>query len=480
LTPCWAAISKYGWLSPSEADFLNHCLAFPELKNLLQDKQLLLGPLDQSVLRDVIVRPAQHVGAFFEKGLVQTILRDIEDNPGSLPLLQHALYELWRARRGPWLTMDEPPVNTVFMPDGHKGLSSAGDGTLVIWDLVNAGEIRRFDGHSTEVPVVAFTPDGKYILTGAGRLTLVGGPGDDNTMKMWEVETGKLVRVFEGHTDSLMAIAVSADGRRALTGGGFDGSMKLWDLNTGDLIRSIDAHKTGVFALAFSPDGQRALSGPTGAEAVILWDLENGDTIHQFPNVGENSTELIFHPDGHSAYSAYFDLMSLDLESGEISHQYQTGNCCTGFAIHPDWKSIFTVSGGDRITQWDLERDELIREFGDHNGTRSRLEISPDGDLLLSSDSTGQLYLWDPKTGNEIRRFRTDTSVYLFDIDISPDGRSAITPADSGSAILWDLTLPTGINDVLDWISDNRYVRELTCEERTRYSIEPLCETETP
>jgi len=88
------------------ADFLNYCLAFSELKDLLQDNQLLLGPLDQSVLRDVIVRPAQQVGAFFEKGLVKTILRDVEDNPGSLPLLQHALYELWRARRGPWLTLE--------------------------------------------------------------------------------------------------------------------------------------------------------------------------------------------------------------------------------------------------------------------------------------------------------------------------------------------------------------------------------------
>jgi len=297
---------------------------------------------------------------------------------------------------------------------------------------------------------------------------------------MGEIEEGRLVRVFEGHTDSIMVIAVSPDGHKALTGGGLDGTIKLWDLNTGELIRSIDAHPTGVFALAFSPDGQQALSGPIGAGNVILWDLETGESIHRFPNLGENSTELIIHPDGSSAYSAYFELMTLDLESGEISHQYQTGNCCTGFAIHPDWKSIFTVNGGDRITQWDLEADELIREFGDHDGSRSRLEISPDGNLLLSSDSTGQLYLWDPKTGNEIRRFRTDTSVYLFDIDISPDGRTAITPADSGSAILWDLTLPTKFNEVLDWVSINRYVRELTCDERARYSIEPLCEPESP
>jgi WD40 repeat protein/energy-coupling factor transporter ATP-binding protein EcfA2 len=88
------------------ADFLDRCLAFPQLKNLLQDRQMLLGPLDEPALRDAIVRPAQVVGAFFEKGLVSTILRDLQAQPGALPLLQHALYELWRARRGPWLTLD--------------------------------------------------------------------------------------------------------------------------------------------------------------------------------------------------------------------------------------------------------------------------------------------------------------------------------------------------------------------------------------
>ena len=88
------------------ADFLDRCLAFSQLKELFQDRQMLLGPLEEPALRDAIVRPAQVVGAFFEKGLVGTILRDIEAQPGALPLLQHALYELWRARRGPWLTLE--------------------------------------------------------------------------------------------------------------------------------------------------------------------------------------------------------------------------------------------------------------------------------------------------------------------------------------------------------------------------------------
>jgi WD40 repeat protein len=88
------------------ADFLDRCLACAPLRDLLQDHQFLLGPLAESDSRDVIARPAAAVGAFLEKGLVARILGDTRANPGALPLLQHALHELWLHRRGPWLTND--------------------------------------------------------------------------------------------------------------------------------------------------------------------------------------------------------------------------------------------------------------------------------------------------------------------------------------------------------------------------------------
>ena len=88
------------------ADFVATALSVEGLAQLLQDNQLLLGSLTGDKLRDAIVQPAEKVGAFFEKGLVDTIVDDIDSEPGALPLLQHALFELWGQRRGPWLTID--------------------------------------------------------------------------------------------------------------------------------------------------------------------------------------------------------------------------------------------------------------------------------------------------------------------------------------------------------------------------------------
>lgn len=90
------------------ADFYPHCLRLPDLKSLLQDRQLLLGELakDDAALREVIQRPAQEVGAMLETGLMDVLLADVRRQTGALPLLEHALSELWRNRRGPWLTLD--------------------------------------------------------------------------------------------------------------------------------------------------------------------------------------------------------------------------------------------------------------------------------------------------------------------------------------------------------------------------------------
>jgi hypothetical protein len=87
------------------ADFFGRCLQSPTLRELLQDREVLLGSMGPEALRDVIVRPAQAVGAFLEKGVVSAILRDVAHQPGALPLLEYALDELWRAREGAWLKL---------------------------------------------------------------------------------------------------------------------------------------------------------------------------------------------------------------------------------------------------------------------------------------------------------------------------------------------------------------------------------------
>ena len=142
---------------------------------------------------------------------------------------------------------------------------------------------------------------------------------------------------------------------------------------------------------------------------------------------------------------------------------------------YSEWAKLhFTLNQYSLLREWDLEEDREIRIWGQYDGGRTRVEVSPDGRTMLVITSENDLSLWDLETGQEIRRFKGD-GWYGFDIDISPDGRMAISPGANGTAILWNLDLPSSLDDVRQWITDNRYVRQLTCEEREKYRVEPLC-----
>jgi WD40 repeat protein/ABC-type Fe3+/spermidine/putrescine transport system ATPase subunit len=88
------------------ADFYHRCAPYPGLRALVADQQFLVGPLDAEGLRRVIEEPARRVGLELEAGLTETITADVEARPGSLPLLEHVLLEVWRRRRGTMLTLE--------------------------------------------------------------------------------------------------------------------------------------------------------------------------------------------------------------------------------------------------------------------------------------------------------------------------------------------------------------------------------------
>jgi len=86
-------------------------------------------------------------------------------------------------------------------------------------------------GHSSLVTSVAFSPDGKYALSGS----------DDKTLKLWEISSGREIRSFKGHSDDVESVAFSPDGKYALSGSG-DSTLKLWEISSGREIRSFKGH----------------------------------------------------------------------------------------------------------------------------------------------------------------------------------------------------------------------------------------------
>ena len=109
--------------------------------------------------------------------------------------------------------------------------------------------IRTLEGHASSVWAVALTPDGRRALSGSG----------DKTLKVWDLESGREMRTLEGHAGGVRAVALTPDGRRAVSAS-IDKTLKVWDLESGREMRTLEGHAGGVYAVALTPDGRRAVS----------------------------------------------------------------------------------------------------------------------------------------------------------------------------------------------------------------------------
>jgi hypothetical protein len=155
----------------------------------------------------------------------------------------------------------------VFSPDGKTALSGSRDYTLKLWSVDSGRLIRTFQGHSSWVNAVAFSPDGKTALSGHW----------DNTLKLWSVDNGRLIRTFQGHSSWVDVVTFSPDGKTALSGS-WDNTLKLWAVDSGRLIQTFQGHSNEVNAVAFSPDGKTAISGSDDG-SIRLWNLQTGKEI---------------------------------------------------------------------------------------------------------------------------------------------------------------------------------------------------------
>ena len=126
-------------------------------------------------------------------------------------------------------------------------------------------------GHSAAAVSVAFSPDGRFMISGS----------DDQTVKLWEVSTGREIRTFKGIGSNVTAVAFSPDGLAALSGY-MNGTLALWEVSTGQKMISIKTHsRTWIQEVAFSADGQKLISCGNDRN-VKVYHVSSGMLIKSF------------------------------------------------------------------------------------------------------------------------------------------------------------------------------------------------------
>jgi WD40 repeat protein len=349
-----------------------------------------------------------------------------------------------------------------------------------------------YDGKTAgDIQALAWLPDGRRILAGIGETTSRSrqwADGLDHTLVLWDEATGRELRRFRGHTNGVLAIAVTGDGKRAISGGA-DATIRIWDVETGRALRTIDTHSP-VHSLAWSAARSAVVAAGLGDGRVVLYEIETGAPAGDYKRHGTAVGGLVFSRDGErlvsGAQSAGLNLHFVDKNENEslpdapggVAALLMSGDearlliACVppllgkpavpttpvglsaydfierARSLPPDApirsvralarSDAYVLAGGadSAVVVHDATTLAPVGTLSGHRGGVLALAVSPDGARAVSGGSDEQLHFWDLV---HRRATRAGPFLELQRIALAPDERLLAFAGEDGTVGVLDL-----------------------------------------
>ncbi|GAB2817614.1 hypothetical protein GCM10022221_14330 [Actinocorallia aurea] len=316
--------------------------------------------------------------------------------------------------------------------DGVRLAAGAADGAVRLWDLtVDDEPYLTLPGHDAPIYTCAFSPDGRWIVTGDSRGTVrvwtaegmpahrIEGDGpvyrvlftDEGLLatcdslgkvSLWDLPSGAVLREFTGHTGRVYALCARGS---LLVSGDTDGGVRLWDLSGRNPSRSLPGHTGAIYNALLDPSGE-VLATSDSDGAVHLWDVSGAEGL--WPASFGHRTRVL---------------------SGHRGAVWPP-------VFRPGGGQLATVSGDGTARLWDTATGACRHTLRGHGRRITTVAFSPDGSLLATAGNDGVVRLWDPATGAPAGAPLTGEADRLTSVVFSPDGQRIGTATNDGGVQL--------------------------------------------
>jgi WD40 repeat protein len=295
--------------------------------------------------------------------------------------------------------------------------------------------VRILQGHTDWVNAVAVTPDGCHAISGSEMAFM----SSDNTMWVWDLATGSCIQTLQGHTGHINAITVTPDGRFVVSGS-FDTTIRIWELESGKSVQVLKGHMNSVNAIAVTPDSRFVVSASSD-KTLRVWDLATGACIQTFSGHNGTVSAIAVTPDGQLAISGSDDntLKVWDLETGTCTQTLiEHSNRVTAVAVTPNGQLAISGSRDKTLKVWDLTTGLCAQTLVGHTGTVSTVAVTPDGCHAISGSFDSTLKMWNLMTGVCIQTLLGHTNKVMA-VALTSDGCLAVSGSWDKTLKVWDL-----------------------------------------
>ncbi|WP_019503871.1 AAA-like domain-containing protein [Pleurocapsa sp. PCC 7319] len=318
-----------------------------------------------------------------------------------------------------------------YSPDGKTIASASADKTIRIWDVTTGNILQVLNGHDRSVTSISYSPDGKTIASASA----------DKTIRIWDVTTGNILQVLTGHENSINNVTYSPDGK-TITSASTDKTIRIWDVATGQELQTLSGHTRYVNDLSYSPDG-KTIATASADKTIRIWNVTTGNTLQILTGHEDSVESVIYSPDGKQISSASSDktIRIWDVTTGNIL-QILTGHedSVESVIYSPDGKQIATASADKTIRIWDVATDNTLQILSGHEDNVERVIYSPDGKTIASASADGTIRIWDADAtpSEELRKFKGHEDS-VESLTYSPDGKKIASASADGTIRIWDV-----------------------------------------